>query len=138
MALKLLHFGILFMFAALEITWTDAAIHVINAVTYPSPIFLRISKGKDGNYARNVILKQGEKIDLELRVWGIDIFGEFRRGEGEGAQFIKKALYPSHRDRYTDPNSKFEGEIYWKVENDGLSLSYDNISYGKKKPWTQK
>ncbi|KAL1552408.1 endo-1,4-beta-xylanase 5-like [Salvia divinorum] len=132
MALKLLHLGVLFMFAAAEITCADAAkIHVINALTDPSPIHLSFSIAKDEYYARNEILKQGEKLDLELNT-GPDFFGTFRRGEG--AQSISIALYLSFRD-LSNPN--FLGDIYSKAEDDGVSLSYDNKSYGEKYPWVQ-
>ncbi|KAL1552409.1 endo-1,4-beta-xylanase [Salvia divinorum] len=128
MALKLLHLGIFFMFVAVEITCIDVPptkIHVINALTDPSPIHLSFSIAKDEYYARNEILKQGEKLDLELNT-GADFFCNFRRGEG--AQSISKALYLSYRDA---SNPKFLGDIYWKVEDDGVSLSYDNNSYGE-------
>ena len=102
MALKLLHLVILFIFVSVDITCTNAVgppkVHVINALTDPSPVHLRVTGAKDDDYERNEILKQSESLDLAINRCG-EFFGDFRRGEGEGFQSVSVILYFVARSR---------------------------------------
>ncbi|XP_047971979.1 endo-1,4-beta-xylanase 5-like [Salvia hispanica] len=78
MALKLLHLVILFIFVSVDITCTNAVgppkVHVINALTDPSPVHLRVTSAKDDDYERNEILKQSESLDLAINRCGFQVY----------------------------------------------------------------
>ncbi|KAL1552987.1 hypothetical protein AAHA92_13719 [Salvia divinorum] len=54
------------------------------------------------------------------------------RGEGKEAQYILATVYSELRDI---KNTGIQTDIYWKVDDAGVSLSYDGINYGPKLPW---
>ena len=138
MALKLLYLGTLLMLAnVVEIKGSKlkSTVHVINAMTDPFPIQLNLAPQRDDHLPnqRFETLKKGEKFVLVIEDIDRYFTCEFKRGEGNNAQFVDELLFDPVRDVAT---TKLQTNIYWKVDDVGVSISYDNKNYGPKDRWS--
>ncbi|KAL1556072.1 hypothetical protein AAHA92_11738 [Salvia divinorum] len=138
MELKLLCLGILFMLAnvaEIKGSGSTSTVHVINALTDPSPIQLNLAIQRDDHFPRQRLeyLKHDETFDLVIEDIRLYFSCDFKRGEGNGAQFVYELLFDPVRDVAA---TKLQTNIYWKVDDVGVSISYDNKNYGPKDHWS--
>ncbi|KAG6409958.1 hypothetical protein SASPL_128002 [Salvia splendens] len=138
MGLTFLHLGILLLLAnVVKITCNDVRplIHLSNELPDPTPIYVGLSTDRDAFDSRRAILKRGGLYYFTLESSGPDFFGEFNRGEGKDAKYILATLYSRLRDV---KNTRVQTDLYWKIDDVGVSLSYDDVNYGPKLPWLAK
>ena len=140
MGLTFLHLGILLMLAnVVKITCNEneatPLIHLSNELTEPTPLYVGLSPERGVFDSRRKILKHGGLYYFTLESSDSEFFGEFNHGQGKDAKYILATLYSGVRDV---KNTRIPTDIYWKIDDAGVSLSYDDVNYGPKLPWLAK
>lgn len=127
MASKILFFHMFLALAMLAVQLEGGGalpeLHFTNAVNgrNPAPINLQIKAG--GILRGSAQLKAGQ--DYEMRVKVDDVYSV---AAVFGTRFTAFHAYESARD-------KSHAAVYWKADNDGFSISYDQTTWNMVAPW---